>query len=96
MNAPEILQLACNVSFALLGLAMAFTLLRLIAGPTLADRILCLDTITLLGASGIGVFAIETGIHAYVDLSIAVALAGVLSTAAFARYLLSRKGGERP
>jgi multicomponent Na+:H+ antiporter subunit F len=93
VNALEVLQIACSVSYVLLGLAVALVLARLIAGPTLADRILCLDTITLLAASGIGVFAIQTGIRTYVDLSIAIALIGCLSTAAFARYLLSRKSG---
>lgn len=96
MTALAILHLACLISFALMGLAIAFILVRLIAGPTLADRILCLDAITMLAASGIGIFAIDSGIYAYVDLSIAIALAGCLSTVAFARYLLSRKPGVSP
>jgi multicomponent Na+:H+ antiporter subunit F len=96
MSAPEVLHFACNVAYVFLGLAILLTLIRLIIGPTLADRILCLDSITLLAASGIGIFAIATGYFAYVDLSIAVALAGCLSTAAFARYLLSRKAGAQP
>ncbi|HWA19979.1 MAG TPA: monovalent cation/H+ antiporter complex subunit F [Devosia sp.] len=93
MSAPEFMQYACWLAYALLGVAVAFTIIRLAAGPTLADRILCLDTVSLLAASGIGVFALESSIYAYVDLSIAIALTGCLSTAAFARYLLSRKLG---
>jgi multicomponent Na+:H+ antiporter subunit F len=38
----------------------------------------------------IGLFAATTGLTLYADIAIAVALVGFLSTAAFARYLLSR------
>jgi multicomponent Na+:H+ antiporter subunit F len=96
MSALAILHIACNISFALLGLAAAMILVRLVAGPTLADRILCLDALTMVAAGGICVFSIEAATYAYLDLSIALALAGCLSTAAFARYLLSRKPGMSP
>ena len=46
--------------------------------------------ITVLAIGIIGVFAVRTGLYLYVDIAIAVALVGFLSTVAFARYLLSR------
>jgi multicomponent Na+:H+ antiporter subunit F len=69
---------------------MLATIVRIIRGPTLADRILGLDTITILAVGVIGLFAATTGLTLYADIAIAVALVGFLSTAAFARYLLSR------
>jgi multicomponent Na+:H+ antiporter subunit F len=61
-----------------------------VRGPTLADRILGLDTLTVLAIGLIGTFALRTGLYLYADIAIALALVGFLSTVAFARYLLSR------
>ena len=96
MSGAVFLHLASGVALAILGIAIVLVLVRFVRGPTLADRILCLDTITLLGGSAIGVFAIRTGLLLYTDIAIALALVGFVSTAAFARYLISRKPGEQP
>ncbi len=85
------IALVTNISLALLGLALLATLVRIIRGPTLADRILGLDTITILAVGVIGVFAVRTGLYLYADIAVAVALVGFLSTIAFARFLLSRR-----
>ena len=85
------IALMTNISFALLGFALLATIIRIIRGPTLADRILGLDTITILAVGVIGVFAVRTGLYLYADIAVAVALVGFLATIAFARYLLSRR-----
>lgn len=85
------IALVTNISFALLGFALLATVVRIIRGPTLADRILGLDTITILAVGVIGVFAVRTGLYLYADIAVAVALVGFLATIAFARYLLSRR-----
>lgn len=90
MNGAQVIDIATTVSLALLGLALLFALIRIIRGPTLADRILGLDTLTMLGLAIIAVFAVRTGLYLYVDIAVALALVGFVSTAAFARYLLSR------
>ena len=84
------IELATTVAFVLLGLAMIGTVVRIIIGPSLADRILGLDTLTVLAVGLIGVFSVRTGLHLYADIAVAIALVGFLSTVAFARYLLSR------
>ncbi len=85
------MDIATTGCFILLALAMLLALHRIIVGPTLADRILGLDTATVLGIGVIAVFAVRTGLYLYIDIAIALALVGFLSTAAFARYLLSRR-----
>ena len=90
MSGAQVIDIATTVSLALLGLALLFALIRIIRGPTLADRILGLDTLTMLGLAIIAVFAVRTGLYLYVDIAVALALVGFVSTAAFARYLLSR------
>jgi multicomponent Na+:H+ antiporter subunit F len=81
---------ATEIAFALLGLALLASFIRLVRGPTLADRILALDTLTVLAVGVIGVFAARTGFSLYVDIAVALALIGFVSTLALARYLLSR------
>lgn len=94
MSGAAFLDLATTIALGLLGLAFAFTLIRLVLGPSLADRILCLDTITMLAAGAIGVFALRSTIYLYVDIAVALGLVGFLSTAALARYLFSHSKEE--
>lgn len=85
------IETVTTICFALLGFAMLAAIVRIIRGPTLADRILGLDTITVIAVGIIGLFAVTSGLSLYADIAIAVAaLVGFLSTVAFARYLLSR------
>ena len=85
------MELVTTVALGMLGLAMVFAIVRVILGPSLADRILGLDTATTLGIGIIAVFAARVGISLYVDIAVALALVGFLSTAAFARYILTRE-----
>ena len=94
MSGAAFLELGTSVAFALLGLAFIGVLVRFVWGPTLPDRILALDAITVLAASGIGVFAVRTGLFLVVDIAVAMSLVGVLSTAALARFLVSRGNND--
>lgn len=90
MNGAAILAVAADVGLVLLLVGLVLTVVRIIRGPTLADRILGLDLITTLGIGFIGVIAIKTGFTLYIDIAISVGLVGFLSTIALARYLLRR------
>jgi multicomponent Na+:H+ antiporter subunit F len=90
MTGADILFHATTAALAMLVLAMLLSLVRLIRGPLLADRILALDLITTLGIGFIAVLAIRTGITLYLDIALGLGLVGFLSTVALARYLLQR------
>ena len=85
------MELVTTIAMAMLGLAMVLAIIRVMLGPSLADRILGLDMATTLGIGIIAVFATRVGISLYVDIAVALALVGFLSTVAFARYLLTRE-----
>lgn len=85
------IEIATSIGFVLLGAAMLLLLIRILRGPTLGDRILALDTMTLVGVGMIAVFAARTGFYLYLDVAIALGLVGFLSTVALARYLLTRR-----
>lgn len=91
-----ILQHSTTVALVLLTIAELIAFLRLARGPSLADRILALDTMTTLGIGYIGVIAIRTGIMLYVDVAIALGLVGFVATVALARYLLHRGATKVP
>ena len=84
------IEIASDIALALLGLGVLATLVRIVRGPTLANRILGLDTLTVLGIGLIAAFAVRSGLYLYTDIAVALALLGFITTVAFARYLLSR------
>lgn len=81
---------ACWIGLGCLSLGLLLTIIRLVRGPTLPDRILALDLITTLALSFIVLVAILTGFHLYLDIAISLGLVGFLSTVALARYVLRR------
>jgi len=100
MTGASVLQFAGLIALGMIVVAMFVTLIRLIRGPNLGDRILALDLITVLGAGFIGALAVLTGFSLYIDIAIALALVSFLSTVALARYLfvraLRKEAGNAP
>jgi len=79
-----------NIIFGLLGLAFILTMLRLIRGPRLPDRVVSLDLITAEIIAVISVAAIRTSQPAFLDVAIILALISFLGTVAFAYYIEQR------
>lgn len=80
------LELAIDIGFALLMLAMALSFVRLVLGPSLPDRVVALDLVTLLAVAFSALFAISSGKAAFLDVAIALALIAFLATVALARF----------
>lgn len=82
------------LAFALVALPVSFliTVIRVIIGPTLADRIVALDMLVAIAIGFIAVIALKTGYHLYIDIAIALGLVGFLATVAFARFVLATAG----
>ena len=80
-----------------LGLVLAF--IRLIRGPSLPDRVVSVDLITVLAVAIAGLLAITYTEPDFLDIAVALALVAFLATVAFAWYaertteLLNRDGG---
>ncbi len=87
MNAQIILDYATYGALAMLMLAMLMTSVRIVLGPTLADRVLALDQLVAIAIGFIAVIAVKTGYDLYIDIALALGLVGFLATAAFARYI---------
>lgn len=90
MSAPFFIDLASLAALLILGVALLVSIVRIVVGPSLADRVLALDLMTVIAMGFIGTVAVRTGLTLYLDIAIALALLGFLATAAFARYILRR------
>jgi multicomponent Na+:H+ antiporter subunit F len=90
MTGEGFLDIAVRIAFVLLCLSFLLTVLRVVRGPTLPDRILALDMLVGVGIGFIAVTGIASGVTFNVDIAIALGLVGFLATVAFARFVLSR------
>lgn len=86
MNTAEILDIAAYVTFVMVMLSLAIAFVRLALGPTLADRVVALDMMTVTIIAVCGVAAVTTGVYALLDVALVLALVGFLATVALARY----------
>ena len=75
------------VSFTLIGLASIATLIRMLLGPTLADRIVATDLLLTLLMGGAAVESARTGEQVYLVVMVVIAVVGFLGTSFVARYM---------
>lgn len=80
-----------EATFAVLVVAAVLFFFRLFAGPTLADRIVALNGLVLVGMGAIATHAAHTGEGAFLPTLVAVALVGPIGTGMIARFLEGRR-----
>ena len=92
-STPETLvSWAVEIGFALIMLSVLLAFLRLAKGPSLPDRVVALDLMTILAVAFSALFAIAADEPAFLDVAIALALVAFLATIAFARFAERRSG----
>lgn len=90
-----IVQIGVVGGVILVGVGMLLTLIRLVRGPSRADRVVALDLLTILSVALIACLAVATGSDALLDVAIALALVAFLGTVALAKAIDKRSpGGE--
>ncbi|MFV3333809.1 K+/H+ antiporter subunit F [Pseudomonas sp. NY15437] len=82
------LGLVIPICLALLGIAVLLTVARLIRGPSVADRILALDTLSVEAIALIVLFGIWKGSGLYFEAALLIAVMGFVSTVALCKFLL--------
>jgi multicomponent Na+:H+ antiporter subunit F len=80
------------IVFSLLGIGMIFALVRLIKGPTPANRVISLDTLNIIVIGLIALLAHQFDNGLYLDIAIVYAILAFLETIVFARYLEGKHG----
>jgi multicomponent Na+:H+ antiporter subunit F len=79
-----------TVAVAMLALAGLLFGYRMLAGPTLADRMIGINGLLLVGMSAIVVEAIVTERGAFLPVIVVVSLVGFVGTGMVARYIEGR------
>lgn len=83
----NVLDWALNVALAAVALAMLACGWRLLRGPTLPDRILALDTLTVNAVALAVLYGLQAGSALAFEAALIVALLGFVSTVALARFV---------
>lgn len=83
----NVLEWALNFALAAVALAMLACGWRLLRGPTLPDRILALDTLTINAVALAVLYGLRAGSTLAFEAALIVALLGFVSTVALARFV---------
>lgn len=86
------LQTSTTIAYIGLLLSVVMAFIRLILGPTLADRVIALDLIAFITVGFIAVYTLDSGQQSLLDVAITLGLVAFLGTIAFARLIFKRKG----
>lgn len=84
------MTLAANLAFALLGLSALLVLVRVVRGPTLADRVVATDLLVTILVLGLAVEAARSDSGDLLSVMLIVAVLGFLGTTTVARFIERR------
>lgn len=76
------------IAMAMVGIAMALNLFRLVIGPSLPDRILALDTMYVNAIALLILFGVYQGADVYFEAALLIAVMGFVGTVALSKYIL--------
>ncbi|MFC0268713.1 monovalent cation/H+ antiporter complex subunit F [Kushneria aurantia] len=87
------MQILIYLTFIILAISMLLCFVRLVIGPSLPDRVVALELMSMLIVGIIGTNALYSNETSFLDVAIVVALMSFLATIGFARFL--ERGGHR-
>ncbi|MDO5657618.1 MAG: cation:proton antiporter [Paracoccus sp. (in: a-proteobacteria)] len=87
-----------NLAMGLVLLSIFIAAIRLIKGPSLPDRVVAMDMMTVSIVAICGLLALRYEDTAFLDVAIALALVAFMATVALARYAerLASTGDDNP
>jgi multicomponent Na+:H+ antiporter subunit F len=80
------LEISLEIGFICIVLSVVLAFVRLVKGPSLQDRVVALDFMTVAIVAFCGLAAIRYGAPAFLDVALVLALVGFLATVALARF----------
>jgi multicomponent K+:H+ antiporter subunit F len=83
-----ILPYALLLFFGCLTLAFALNIWRLFTAPTVTDRVLVLDTMTVNAIALVVLYGIWAGTGLYLEVAVLFALTSFVGTVAYCKFLL--------
>ena len=80
-----------QATFVILAAAAALFAFRLAVGPSLADRVVALNGLIIVGMGAVATHAAHTGVGSFLPTLVAIALVGPISNGMIARYIESQR-----
>lgn len=81
------LEMMLYTALSILGIAILGCMYRLLAGPSIPDRIAALDTIGIMLLSMIAILCMLFRTTAYIDIILVIGILTFIGTTAFAKYI---------
>ena len=81
------IEFSTQFTLVTLAISLLITVVRLVKGPTLPDRVVAMDLVGVLVVSLIVVLAASTGVQATLDAAIVIALVAFVATVAYGTYV---------
>lgn len=76
-----------TIALSVVGLAVLFTVIRLLVGPTVSDRIMALDTFTTITAALLAFISLLLKRSIYMDVALVYAVIGFIGTVFAAKFV---------
>ncbi|SEK40464.1 multisubunit potassium/proton antiporter, PhaF subunit [Pseudoxanthomonas sp. GM95] len=90
MNTAVLLDLTVIGALWVTGLALLLCLWRLVRGPTVTDRILALDTLSVTAIAGLMLLGMHLDSTVYFEAALVIAMLGFGSTVVLSKFVLRR------
>jgi multicomponent Na+:H+ antiporter subunit F len=87
----ELVNRMTLLALVTLAVAVAVCFVRLLRGPTFADRVLAVDLATIAGAGLLAVAGIRFDDSMFLDVALILLVAGFVATAAFAQLIAMQR-----
>ncbi len=85
------IEVVCSIVMFVLLISLAATFVRVVLGPTLADRVIALDMAATIVVALILTHCVESGSFYYIPAAISIALLSFIGTVSLAIYI--QRGG---
>ena len=82
------LETVLSIAFALLGMSLFLSFVRLLKGPDLPNRILALDSLYINAIALVVLLGLRLGSALYFEAALLIAVMGFVGTIALSKYLL--------
>ena len=90
MTGLLVFQTTLVVCMHMVGLAMLLALWRLLRGPTVPDRILALDTLSVTAIAVLMLWGMQLDSTVYFEAALVIAMLGFGSTVVLSKFVLRR------
>lgn len=81
------MEIVYIIAIVLISLSLVLSMVRFVKGPTAADRVLALDTMSVIVTAGLTLLAYHYQRYIYVDVALVYAVLGFIGVIIIARYL---------